>query len=59
MVQDGSSHNGWISMALTKGLDKTNQNLADNLNTVSIVSGLLITISFASLVIEHRFRQSG
>lgn len=37
-------------MVLTKGLEKTNQDLADCLNTISIVSGLLITISFAGIM---------
>eukprot|EP00347_Sterkiella_histriomuscorum_P015681 403356097 len=42
--------NGWIAMVLIQGLEKTNSNLANSLNTISIVSGLLLTISFSCLI---------
>ena len=40
-----SRPNGWISIALVQGIDTTVNQLVGNINTISIICGLLITVS--------------
>ncbi|CDW74500.1 UNKNOWN [Stylonychia lemnae] len=42
--------NGWIAMILTKGVEKTNSDLSNSLNTISIIAGLLLTVSFPCII---------
>ena len=48
-----SRPNNWIAMALTQGLEKTESNLSSALNTISIICGLLLTVSFSCILTPH------
>lgn len=45
MVEIGKEYNGWVTMILLKGVDNTNNDLSNVLNNISIVSGLLMTVT--------------
>ena len=42
--------NGWVAMILTKGVEKTNEDLSNSLNNISIIAGLLLTVSFPCII---------
>jgi len=50
IVKEGRHHNGWITMILCKGIENTNSDLANVLNSVSVISGLFITVSLSAVM---------